>query len=363
MIKVATAFSGGLAAPEFALKYEGIPHQVVFACEWDKYARQQYLTFHGEPKTFYEDIQDLDATQYKDEIDLFIWGSPCTSLSVAGKREGLEGESRLFFEGLRVQNEMKPKIFIFENVKGLLSSNKGEDFKVVLESFKSQGYHIKYQVLNTKDYGIPQNRERVFIVGFLDESKCEAFQFEPKQMLNLRLKDVLDTEVDEKYYLNKPLKKSTFNQANSRLQEKDFCDTLLARDYKDPKLIKVGDLDIKGNESIKRVYSTEGISPTLTTMGGGNREPKILDYTSSYGEQEVREYDKYSPTLRAGRSGLAWCTDNRIRKLTPRECFKLQGVKGEDINIVVSNTQAYKIAGNAMSVNVLQSIFRSLSLN
>lgn len=110
MIKVATAFSGGLAACEFALKYEELEHEVVFACEWDKYAREQYLKFHGEPKTFYNDVSDLDAKKYLNQIDLYVWGSPCQDLSLAGKRKGFDGEkSSLFREGARVMSEMMPK--------------------------------------------------------------------------------------------------------------------------------------------------------------------------------------------------------------------------------------------------------------
>ena len=124
-MRIATAFSGGLAACEFGLRYESIEHEIVFACEWDKYARKQYLEFHGDPTSnFYEDIQNLDASKYKDKIDLYCFGSPCQDLSLAGKRKGFLGEkSSLFRHGARVLEEMMPKVFIFENVKGLLSSS------------------------------------------------------------------------------------------------------------------------------------------------------------------------------------------------------------------------------------------------
>lgn len=202
-IKVATAFSGGLAAVEFALKYENIKHEIVFACEFDKYAREQYLKFHNEPKIFYRDIGDLKADKYLNQIDLFVWGSPCQDLSIAGKRKGFNGKkSSLFREGARIQNEMKPKVFIFENVKGLLSSKKGDDYKEVCNSFREQGYNIVTLEINTKDFGIPQNRERIFIVGFLDVNKYHNYK-EPKPFkLTKRLKDILEYEVEEKYYLS-----------------------------------------------------------------------------------------------------------------------------------------------------------------
>ena len=179
-LQIATAFSGGLAAVEFALRYESINHEIIFACEFDKYARQQYLKFHSKPKTFYEDIRLLQATKYLGLIDLFVWGSPCQDLSLAGKRKGFNGDkSSLFREGARVQEEMKPKIFIFENVKGLLSSNGGADYKEVCDTFRTQGYHIVTLQMNTKDYGVPQNRERIFIIGFLDVDKYHNYK-EPK---------------------------------------------------------------------------------------------------------------------------------------------------------------------------------------
>ena len=137
MLRIGTLFSGGLAACEFGFKYEEIEHEVVFACEWDKYARKQYLHFHGDPTSnFYEDVSDMKGAKYKDGIDLMVWGSPCQDLSLAGKRKGFDGEkSSLFREGARIQSEVMPKAFIFENVKGLLSSNGGADYKEVIKAF------------------------------------------------------------------------------------------------------------------------------------------------------------------------------------------------------------------------------------
>ncbi|QKF72753.1 type II cytosine-specific DNA methyltransferase [Aliarcobacter faecis] len=382
MLKIATAFSGGLAAVEFALKYENINHEIVFACEFDKYARQQYLHFHKEPKTFYEDIRTLKATKYLNQIDLFVWGSPCQDLSIAGKRKGFSGEkSSLFREGARVQAEMKPKIFIFENVKGLLSSNGGADYKEVCDTFRTQGYHIVTLQMNTKDYGIPQNRERVFIVGFLDIEKYHRYK-EPKPFkLTKRLKDLLDLKVDKKYFLSQKLINGFIRKENNfkgsfkaKDLSKDFVanclgtlngcrrtdnyikvgyinqDTQASQVFsslgvaptlsagtkgysqgyiEDIGLIQVGTLDIKGHESLRRVYGDNGISPSLVTKSGANTIPKIQ-------------------------------TKTNIRRLTPKECFRLQGVKDEDIKIVVSDTQAYKITGNAISVNVMQYLLKSL---
>ena len=214
-MKIGTLFSGGLAAPEFALKYLGIEHEVVFACEWDKYARKQYLHFHGEPKNFYNDVSDMDGTPYKYQIDLMVWGSPCQDLSLAGNRKGFDGvKSSLFREGARIMSEVMPKFFIFENVKGLLSSNGGNDYKEVLKTFQEMGYLITSQVLNTKDFSVPQNRERVFIVGFLNVDKYNDFKFPQKEKLDTKLKDLLEEEVNPKYFLSEKLLNGFMSKTN-----------------------------------------------------------------------------------------------------------------------------------------------------
>lgn len=394
MLKVATAFSGGLAACEFALRYEDIPHEVVFACEWDKFARKQYESFHGLPTSnFYEDVQNLDAKPYFGKIDLFVFGSPCQDLSLAGNRKGFDGaKSSLFREGARVLEEMKPKAFIFENVKGLLSSNGGADYKEVVKTFQDMGYLIAMKVMNTKDYGVPQNRERVFIVGFLDADAYHSFSFEDGFELETRLKHYLDDSVDEKYYLSNKFVEGSLahkerheergNGFAFEPKSEDDIASCLSTKYGNRqtdtfiKLNQVGTLDIKGNDSIKRVYAVDGLCPTLTTMNGGNREPKILEddilnplkgKTEFGWHFEQKVYDINSKCTRAltasegsGSREKVLQEDYRIRKLTPKECFKLQGVKESCIDLVVSDSQSYKIAGNAISVNVMQSLLRSL---
>lgn len=462
MIRVATAFSGGLAAPEFALKYSGIEHEIVFACEWDKYARRQYLQFHGKPTTFYEDIKNLCAKCYYALIDLFVFGSPCQNLSLAGNQQGLEGEkSKYFFEGYRILSEMMPKVFIFENVKGLLSSNKGKDFALVMKMFRDLGYHCAHTVLNTKDYGVPQNRERVFVVGFLDVNAYHAFNFLPGFPLEKRLRDVLESEVDEKYYLSDKLIKTFLEKSNdpkSKMtiqafhNKDDAYSAFLTAQYQksritDPYIkepIKIGYINQDTQSST--VYSSDGIAMTLCAgthgyalgyvldidrinralrVGGGNsttnkhcfdlvaikNEPKILvNSANNQGFEEALIGDSINiknlkSKTRRGRVGkqivnTLECNNQqvviepmiqqksqsgvrlredcgtlsasgnrndmcvidgyRIRRLTPRECFRLQGVRDEDINIVVSDTQAYKIAGNAMSVPPLEMLITQI---
>ncbi len=455
MIRLATSFTGGLSAIDFALKYENIEYQHIFGVEIDKYARKQCISFHGEPDEFHYDVTTATATHLKGNVDLYVFGSSCQDLSLAGKRKGFNGEkSVLFRDGARLLNEMRAKAFIFENVKGLLSSNGGNDYKEVVKTFQDMGYLIASKVVNAKEHGTAQNRERVFIVGFLDVAAYHAFNFAEPFPLTKVLRDYLEDEVDEKYYLSQKMIDG-FISKNDRYEKdgkaKGFCfapadvnshsSCLNARYYKmgaadifiqdEPQLNQVGELDIKGADSTKRVYGDDGLCPTLTTMGGGNRQPKVLEPTvaiksaTKNGYEIATENDSINLThpkseTRRGRVGKSvaqtldcacnqgvivkdedisnplkgktpygWhfeqkvysedskCTraltssegsgsrekviqDYRIRRLTPKECFRLQGINDSDINLINSDTQSYKIAGNAIEVNSMRMLIRQL---
>lgn len=166
-LKIASLFSG-VGTPEQSLKHLGIEHETVFACEIDKYARETYLLNNQEPITFYEDVAKLDAKKYLGQIDILIWGFPCTSFSIAGKQLGFDDPKTggLFAQGARIMNECKPKIAIIENVAGLLSNDKGNTIKTVLKTLDAVGYRVYMDLINTKDFGgkTPQNRARVYIL-------------------------------------------------------------------------------------------------------------------------------------------------------------------------------------------------------
>jgi DNA (cytosine-5)-methyltransferase 1 len=277
---------------------------------------------------------------------------------------------------------------------------------------KELGYVNYYQVLNAKDYGIPQNRERDFTVSIREDiwdrtydSFGKLFEFPKPSPLRKKLKDVLEKEVDEKYYLSDDKAKT--------LKFSDVSKTIRSSrrgslDKHSWDIVKVGDLDIKGQDQIKRVYDSDGVSPTLSTMQGCNRQPKIVE--DFYKSREPREYTEYAPTLRAGSQGLKVKTANkkgydlaqdgddidlaypnsitrrgrvghevsktlecgatmgtlqnyRIRKLTPKECWRLMGFDDSDFEKaekVNSNSQLYKQAGNSIVVNVLEGILRNL---
>lgn len=287
-LKVLELFAG-IGACSKALERLNIPHEIVDAVEIDKYAIQSFNAIHG---TNFEP-QDICKWDKDIEVDLIMQGSPCQDFSLAGKQAGGDKDSgtrsSLMYETIRIVEKLKPKYVIWENVKNLLSKKHRHNFDAYLETLKQLGYKNYYQVLNAKDYGIPQSRERVFTISIRNDINKD-FHFPEKQSLELRLKDLLDDEVDEKYYLSDTqvnrIKTSTYTSNNRRIQKKDYCDTLCARDWKDPKCVEVNRLyGIFDNEQSKHqagsVYDTDGLSPTLDTMQGGWRQPCVqVDFVS-----------------------------------------------------------------------------------
>ena len=365
-ISLATLFSG-IGAPEFAAREVFDEVETLFACEIDKFARKSYLANHDAPLAFYEDVCDLDAKAYAEQIDILIGGSPCQDFSIAGQRAGEDGErGNLIWQFYRILSEARPKVFIYENVKGFLSINSGKSYQRFLDALRGLGYLCHAEILNTKDYGIPQNRVRLYIVGFLDAQEYHSFCIAPKTGCK-RLADFLDTSVDEKYFLsdktlthfrsNNPKFNGKFEPKNAN---ESIANTLTTKPNhrKTDTFIKViGELDIKGADCIKRVYDTDGLAPTLTTMGGGGREPKIVQHSRGFNKGAEFEL---CPTISSNsfeHNNLL--NSERIRRLTPRECLRLQGFS-EGFKIVVSDTQTYKQAGNAMSVNIIKMIFKQI---
>jgi DNA (cytosine-5)-methyltransferase 1 len=399
MIRLATLFSG-VGTPEQSLKHLKVEHETVFACEIDKYARNTYLANNQEPKTFYDDVYNIDGNKYKNQIDILIGGSPCQSFSIAGKRMGTScPRGNLIYEYFRIVEEVKPKVFIYENVKGFLSIDKidkkekyGETFKNFVQSFKELGYTIYYEILNTKDYGVPQNRERIYIVGFRDEVE---FEFTPKEELKLRLKDMLEDEVDEKYLLSEKLV-SYFNEHKKKHEEKgngfgwkptegdSIASTITAR------VFKMGATDNYIKLKQTHIYNVKThdcrISPSITAQSGGYSEPKIAHPVREVGrrlDENGKRCDdnKDIPITRRyeiGEKEISNClsgvqkdsyvatkenidSKHIFRKLTERECFRLQGFDDSFIfPPKISSTQLYKQAGNGMSRNILDMIFTQI---
>lgn len=295
MIRVLELFAG-IGACSKALTNLGIEHEIVDAVEIDKYAVKSFNAIHG---TNFEP-QDITKWDKDIECDLIMHGSPCQDFSVAGKGAGGDKDSgtrsSLMYETLRIVEKLKPKYVIWENVKNLLSAKHRHNFDAYLEAMERLGYHSQYQVLNAKDYGVPQNRERVFTVSIRNDLDVD-FKFPEPQELTIRLKDVLEPQVDEKYYLSdeqvSKIKlwedRQKENGRGFRFNAKggdDIATTMTtsadrpstSNYYKDPKEVRVaGKLNHYNYDKMDRVYDTDGSSPTVDTMEGGGRQPKVLE--------------------------------------------------------------------------------------
>lgn len=366
---LATLFSG-IGAAEFAAREVFNDTNVVFACEIDKFARQSYLANHEIDETkFYRDVTELDARPYAGQIDILVGGSPCQDFSIAGQRAGENGErGNLIWQFYRVVSEARPSVFVYENVKGLLSIDSGKSYQRFTDALRGLGYHCHAEILNTKDYGIPQNRERLYIVGFLNADEYHAFSLAPKTGCG-RLADFLDASVDEKYFLSDRAlayfhsKHPKFNGKFKPRNENESVATTITTNpghRRTDMFIKVaGELDIPTFKRARQIYDTDGVSPTLLTAKNNQETPKVIQ--RSRGLNKGAEFEP-CPTISSNsfeQNNLL--KSERIRKLTPRECLRLQGFP-ESFKIVVSDTQAYKQAGNAMSVNVVKMIFEQIKL-
>ena len=230
------------------------------------------------------DISKIDLGNLPN-FDLLTYSWPCTDVSGAGKQEGfLRGSntrSSLLWECEKIIEAKRPKFLLMENVKALVSKKFKAHFEEWIKLLDNLGYKTFYKVLDAKDYGVPQHRERVFAISILDENA--EYDFPNKMPLSIRLKDILEKEVDEKYYLSDTqisrINLSTFNTNRKRIQEKAYCDTLCARDFKDPKCVRVYGLydDEKSKHQAYSIWDENGLSPTLDTMKGGGREPHIVE--------------------------------------------------------------------------------------
>ena len=277
----------GIGSQTQALTNIGVPHTVVGISEIDKYAIQSYKAMHGEVTNF-GDIREIKSLP---DADLWTYSFPCQDISVAGKGAGIKEGTRsgLLFDVERLlitasENGNLPKYLLLENVKNLVSKKFKADFDRWLYFLSSLGYTNYWQILNAKDYGIPQNRERVFCVSIRGEHK--PFKFPEKRELKLRLRDMIDAVVDEKYYLKestiRSIVNSSFNSRRDSIRKgDDVAYTILARDFKGPQCVQVGEVVggkwDKMHDISRRVYEPDGISPTVHCQQGGNTELKIAE--------------------------------------------------------------------------------------
>ena len=357
----------------------------VYTCEFDKHKRKEYEIIHGNiPEGC--DIRDVRAADIP-RADVWFFGAPCQDFSLAGLRKGLGGD-RLSLIGevfrlIEEKAEDKPEWLVYENVKGMLSSNGGWDFLSILLAMDGLGYDIEWQTLNTKDFGIPQNRERVYTIGHL--RKCGSKQILPitstnGKDCNTKINIVGSTDPNKKIQQRKYI-----------YGDDGLMGCLTATDYKEPKIVQIGRIesDKRENPSAYRVYDNQGLSPCLNTMQGGGREPHVLVKSATMGGYEKATIGDSinlafpNSTTRRGRVGkeVAQTLDRScnqgvfiqdgeeyvIRKLTPKECMRLQGVPDEYtdklIQAGISDSQIYKAAGDGLSVPIAKEIGERIRKN
>lgn len=501
-IKVGSDFSG-VGAFNQALMRLGISYEEIFACDMDKYARETFIHNYGEPKYFPTNVYEREIP--KESLDIYMTSPPCQAFSLAGKRLGKDDKRGiLFFNSLEFIQQNKPRFFIFENVKGLLSDESGKTFSewvnflggksvngnaVIFPYEDSVLYHVYWQVLNAKEHGVPQNRERVFIIGIRDDAD-NFFSFPPEEHLTKRLKDVLEEEVFEKYYLSENSVEKLIEYNIRQIEnERGFSakfrdvdkietmdalkvggggkDDLIKVKVHKPKLniaqtdgiiihnipetvkVRKHQVDVKAlqeclkqhkNTTIKnisklvgvplteaehwfrtdtyfaipnpdlwdkikevlsiqttefdasikefveqdgvfeksnRVYDENGIAPTMTSTNADERiltrplyqEDKEKAYIihniyGGFNEEQVRIFEQYAPTIRTAKGGghiPSLYKDFKIRRLTPRECFRLMDFP-DTFAWICSDSQAYKQAGNSIVVGVLTKLIQKLKL-
>ena len=368
----------------FRLGMESAGHECVGFCEIDKYARASYKAIHNTEG----EIELHDITRVTDEsirrfgsVDVICGGFPCQAFSIAGHRRGFEDtRGTLFFEICRFASVLRPKYLFLENVRGLLNHDGGATFETIIRTLDELGYDVEWQVLNSKNFGVPQNRERVFIIGHLRGE---------------RTRNVFPISGESEQSDHQPPKieiiGNTKNPNGTRKGTRSVVygsggvvGTLTATDYKEPKQVAIKQFGIlqPNFNQCGVVYETDGIAPTIRAYQGGGLEPKIRvkEATSKgYAEAEVgdsvnlshpnsktrrgRVGKQVANTLLTGESQGVIEPDFRIRKLTPRECWRLQGFpdwafdKAQEVN---SNSQLYKQAGNSVTVNVIAAIAKEL---
>jgi len=390
VIKTGSDFSG-VGAFDQALSRLGIEQDKLFACDWDKYARKTYcLNYGNEDDIVLSSIDCLGKTTVKDtdysfyfpkdvyereipkkSLDIYMTSPPCQPFSMSGKREGENSDKGvLFYNSHEFIRKNNPRFFIFENVKGLLSDDNGKTFQrwidylggksvngnpVIFPHDEATPYHVYYQVMNAKHYGVPQNRERIFIIGIRDDADNE-FSFPKPFHLVKRLKDVLESEVDEKYFLSDKMiewfgkhseasksKGSGFNFKPKDIEKESS--SINARVFKmgvDDNYIEIPTNNSKGYDIAEEEEDSINFSnPNSETKRGrvGHGVSQTLDTACNQGV----------------------LTKQRIRRLTPAECFRLMDFN-ESFKWNVSDSQAYKQAGNSIVVNCLVEIISKLKL-
>lgn len=352
-LKLFEMFSG-YGGSSFGLKKAGINFECIGFSEINKFAIQCYIQNHGNIKNF-GDCSKIDTKDLSD-FDLLTGGFPCQDVSMAGSRDLSKGRTNLYLEIIRIAKAKQPKYMLLENVKGLLSIESEDRLLInkIVQDLRNIGYDVCWKVLNSKDFGIPQNRERIWFVCKLGVWEFMEFMFpEPKELI-LFVKDILEKEIDKKYYLSD-------KQVNNILNRERFEDHLFENEIPlvSPTLCAIGQSDVSiidvrryKDEAEKRVYKK--VVPILMAQANTSEVP-VINISPTLTTELAHQWGRvFSPEKFKELTG-------EYRRLTPKECFRLMGFLNDEINIKnISDSQLYRLAGNGWDINVASKIFKNL---
>lgn len=366
LLKVGTLFSG-IGSPEFALQKLNVNFESNFACEIDDYARLSFLANHKIDKNnFHKDIYSINPNDLPKNTELLVAGFPCQSFSSAGRGEGIndsKGRGILYLEMMRIVENILPNVVLFENVRGITFSKHDELRKDLYRRLEELGYYFDYKILNTsKVTGIPQSRNRWFLVGFRDKEQFDKFQFpkEDKELLDIRNFIDVENKIDDSFYDTEyrflknffiNLKDGTdgyissFTASREYSGFKEYSPTLLAQEYKCPKCIKTKPLAYIKANFITNGFNYLGYKKYIEeNLNIRIEEIKLENFDLEIAKNFGFDYEKFKTFY---------------RKITPRECLNLQGFP-EDFKRVVSGLQITKQAGNSMTVDIMAKLIEEI---
>lgn len=348
-IRLGTCFSG-IGAIEYAFKRLGLNCKIQFAGDIDANCKKTYFANYDiSEEQWHTDIYSFSAKKFRNKIDLLVGGAPCQAFSTVGAKRGFEDtRGTLFREFARVIKECRPKVFIFENVQGLFKHDSGRTWEVIKNTFEDYcGYDVHFQLLNSRDYGIPQVRERLYCIGFRRKTN---FKYPAPIELKYKMYDFLEDCTDSEYYVQSENTKAITPVSSRKVR------------------IAKGLFHERFNEFVFPITDVDDkyyLSPSVAkyVLAGGTKNFK----TSTETDRPVARtlLQSMHKMHRAGVDNyVTYRKDkgvNGIRKLTPRECFRLMGFK-DDFKIVVPNTAAYMEAGNSIVVDVLIAILKQMDI-
>lgn len=354
-IRLGTSFSG-IGAIEHALQRLGINTEILFAGDIDNNCKQAYFANYGiNEDQWHSDIHEFNAKPFKGKVDLFVGGAPCQAFSLRGKHGGFDDtRGTLFREFARVVNECQPKVFIFENVRGMLYHDGGNTWDVIKNTFEEYcDYQVYFQVLNSKDYGVPQGRDRIYCIGFKKETE---FKYPAPIALERTMYDLLEDVIDDKYFLKDKGFKFITQNVNHVKSYTQINGMIQLCQKRNQQFNWHGDF-------IFHPFTDESNQPAefmdrIHQVNNGE--------TNYYTENKIAERTIYpdgngNHIMRRSVNNACDATRGWFRKLTPRECLRLMGFD-DSFKIVVSDTECYKQAGNSIVVDVLMAILKQLDI-